>query len=65
MIHEIKDLNKIAVKRVKHTELILTISGRWLMCLQQKSPFLYICVCEYSYTALNMHRYYAYEKMSR
>lgn len=56
MIHEIKDLNKIAVKRVKHTELILTISGRWLMCLQQKSPFLYICVCEYSYTALNMHR---------
>lgn len=40
MIHEIKDFNRIAAKIVKHTELILTISGRCLMCLKLKFPVL-------------------------
>lgn len=43
MIHEIKDFNRTAVKRVKHTKLIL-ISTRCVMWLKQKRRFLYMGV---------------------
>lgn len=54
MIHEIKDLNRIAVKRVKHTELILSVSGGYLMCLQHTAPVSVwvnacVCVCVWQY----------------
>lgn len=43
MIHEIKDFNGIAVKRVKHTELILTV-GAFNMSQTEISCPLYGCV---------------------
>jgi len=56
MIHEIKDFKKTAVKRVKHTKLILTISGGHFIWLTQKPiVFRWLHECGNTYNLSMLH----------